>query len=460
MADAGPETLTTFERYERERQRRILSVLAPAGTILTGITAFVAVIALAIGIFNQNNKQSATTSINILVTLMLCGAFFMAWRWLQRDQLQLATLTTGGAASLGILATVIVAAWGGITSLSLIQIVSLSTITVLIGMLAGIREIVAAAIIVTITTISLLIKPYIGDSAALATSTVPLMIVVASTYQWAVAACMIALSRNNQLTLQSLALAYEQAKQLDDLKDQFITHVNHELRTPIMTVHSTVAFLHEALPTLPQPVTMQTLERATRSSQRLLTLLSSLLEVRRIDETAPVARDPINVRSVFDAALSLIEPQGGQAAEREIFVAIAPTLMVLGDTMRLQQILTNLLSNAVKYSPANAPIEVTAQSFQSRDGQSDLVRIAVRDHGPGIAPREAALLFNRFARLPRDLASNVPGTGLGLYLCRVYAQSMGGTIWIESSGRPGEGSTFVVQLPAVPQVLPTPVGQA
>ena len=74
----------------------------------------------------------------------------------------------------------------------------------------------------------------------------------------------------------------------------------------------------------------------------------------------------------------------------------------------------------------------------------------MRDYGLGIPPEQAPLLFKRFVRLPRDLASPVVGSGLGLYLCRVMTESMGGPIWVESSGVEGEGSTFFVRLPLAP----------
>src|SRR6185312_5162584 len=80
------------------------------------------------------------------------------------------------------------------------------------------------------------------------------------------------------------------------------------------------------------------------------------------------------------------------------------------------------------------------------------VEIAVRDHGLGIPVEQIPLLFNRFMRLPRDLASKVPGTGLGLYLCRVMTEAMGGRIWVESAGNEGEGSTFYIELPLPPSV--------
>jgi len=82
-----------------------------------------------------------------------------------------------------------------------------------------------------------------------------------------------------------------------------------------------------------------------------------------------------------------------------------------------------------------------------------MVEIVVRDHGQGIPPDQIPLLFNRFVRLPRDLASKIPGTGTGLGLYRVLAESMGGRIWVESAGAEGEGSAFHVLLP-VPSPQP------
>jgi signal transduction histidine kinase len=79
-----------------------------------------------------------------------------------------------------------------------------------------------------------------------------------------------------------------------------------------------------------------------------------------------------------------------------------------------------------------------------------MIQVTIRDYGQGIPPDQAPLLFNRFVRLPRDLASSISGNGLGLYLCRLYVEAMGGRIWLTSSGQPGDGSAFQVLLPAAP----------
>jgi signal transduction histidine kinase len=164
------------------------------------------------------------------------------------------------------------------------------------------------------------------------------------------------------------------------------------------------------------------------------------------------------VRAALDGALALIDPRVSEGVVRDLRIQIPEGLTAWGDRARTQQILTNLLSNALKYSPAETPLEVTARLVQApgalqRFGRRraeparDQVEIVVRDYGQGIPPDQAPLLFNRFVRLPRDLASNVAGTGLGLYLCRVFAEGMGGTITAESSGIAGEGTAFVLRLP-------------
>jgi signal transduction histidine kinase len=157
---------------------------------------------------------------------------------------------------------------------------------------------------------------------------------------------------------------------------------------------------------------------------------------------------------------------------RDLHLTIPPDLMIWGDPVRLQQILINLLSNAVKYSQPGTSIEVSgkvvvasgsagASPRRERSPRAAepraFVEISVRDHGHGIPPEQIPLLFNRFARLPRDLASPVGGSGLGLYLCRIFAEGMGGTIQVESTGLPGEGCEFLLRLPRPREASPEPV---
>jgi signal transduction histidine kinase len=122
----------------------------------------------------------------------------------------------------------------------------------------------------------------------------------------------------------------------------------------------------------------------------------------------------------------------------------------------VRQVLINLISNALKYSEPGAPIDITAQESprtlvtrgrRQDTGERRYVRLSVRDRGLGVPPEFIPQLFQRFVRLPRDIAGPVRGTGVGLYLCRTYVEAMGGEIGVESSGVPGNGSTFNFTLP-------------
>jgi signal transduction histidine kinase len=258
-------------------------------------------------------------------------------------------------------------------------------------------------------------------------------------------------------------IATERAEQLDALKDEFITSVNHELRTPLMTMKSYLALLTDPGVQAPEEKRRDMLTRANRSCENLVYLVQGILDTRRIDqEASQFTPAPINVLAATQTALTLIDPREADPASRQIALNMPNHLTVWGEQVRVQQILTNLITNAIKYSPAGTPVSVQARTVSERahrlladkSGARQMVEITVQDWGLGIPFEQQGLLFRRFVRLPRDIASTVRGTGLGLYLCRVFAEAMGGSIWIESSGLSGEGSTFYVRLPAQPNALP------
>ncbi len=138
--------------------------------------------------------------------------------------------------------------------------------------------------------------------------------------------------------------------------------------------------------------------------------------------------------------------------------------MVWADEGRVRQVLVNLIANALKYSAPGTPITLSASTLEDQQGHRSLrsvtarprsqravaahmVCVSIRDMGLGVPPRDASKLFNRFVRLERDISGPVRGTGVGLYLCRVLIEAMGGRIWVESTGVPGEGATFSFTLP-------------
>ncbi|MGO8947133.1 MAG: sensor histidine kinase [Ktedonobacterales bacterium] len=461
-------TLSQAERarylaYDERRRQTLLRVMAPAGVGLAGLAWLVASITLVV-----MPHQNASVWVNDAITLVMTVLFIGAWRALSQGLLTVASALVVGAGGTGVLATVAIAGFSqGLTPLTLIQMASLTIVVVLVGMLGNLVTILGATALLSSVTLSLLLwAPRPPGLAGTIQAQLPLLASVSITYQWGVAALVVAIWLSYRQTLSALGAAYDRAQQLDSLKAQFITHINHELRTPIMTLQGYVEYLLLGLASLPADEFEAALQGASRSADTLVALLNNILDIRRIETNQTSEPEPVRVREALDAALTLIDPRLGGESVRDLHLTIPDDLIIWGDPVGLQQILINLLSNAVKYSPPGSPIEVsgkivavaTAAPRRSlrREWPLSAVEsrpvgeIAVRDYGHGIPPDQIPLLFNRFARLPRDLASPVSGSGLGLYLCRVFAEAMGGTIRVESTGVEGEGSTFRLRLPLPP----------
>jgi signal transduction histidine kinase len=215
------------------------------------------------------------------------------------------------------------------------------------------------------------------------------------------------------------------------------------------------------------------LQRALSSGDAVLRLLHSVLDAGALEGKTPrveptsVLLAPLmrSILETFDPSeIGAIAPPAGEYEARAVTMHVPDGLVVWADEGRLRQILINLIANALKYSASGTPIEITASERAAGRGRADhgrghgipqedagsraQVQVSVRDHGLGVPPRDIAKLFNRFVRLERDIAGSVRGTGVGLYMCRVLVEAMGGHIWVESGGVPGEGSSFCFVLPA------------
>ncbi len=155
--------------------------------------------------------------------------------------------------------------------------------------------------------------------------------------------------------------------------------------------------------------------------------------------------------------LDILEPNIVRQG-RNIEVSIDDTLHVRGDESRLRQVLLNILGNALKYTPVKTNIAVRAECIETHvahvhlpssptSQNTSVVLLSISDQGDGIASEDQERLFTKFVRLPNAIKSMQRGSGLGLYLCRQLVEAMGGAIWVESTGMPGEGTTFFIALP-------------
>jgi signal transduction histidine kinase len=152
----------------------------------------------------------------------------------------------------------------------------------------------------------------------------------------------------------------------------------------------------------------------------------------------PVRSSVFSLRHEIHTALAHCDSHLLQ--QHPVELDIADSLQVCADPRYVRQVMRNLLTNACKYTPAGTPITISAADHPQ--GQDGLVCVSVRDQGPGIPPEQQERVFERFARLPGAAASAQPGSGLGLAICKQLVEAMGGTIWVESTGRDGEGACF------------------
>jgi signal transduction histidine kinase len=234
-------------------------------------------------------------------------------------------------------------------------------------------------------------------------------------------------------------LAYEYQCTLNELKDQFLLNVSHELRTPLMVLGSSLELLKEYLE--PTEAQAEILTLATANHEELASLVNRVLDAVTVTgELLKVQSEAVPVHQIVQEVLTHLNPRDREAYT--FHVEVPSQVTVWADPQYLRQVLRNLIENVVKYVPKQTEIRIeTAQPTPSSP-----VCLTVQDAGPGIPAEELPYLFGRFVRLRRDLAGVTRGTGLGLYICKQLVEAMGGHIWVESSGHPGEGSRFCVAL--------------
>jgi len=227
-------------------------------------------------------------------------------------------------------------------------------------------------------------------------------------------------------------------KKVEEVKDEFIGLVSHELRSPLTVVIGAVnTALSEGSRLSPEEM-RQLLQDAAWEADSLSHLLENLLELSRAEAGRLVLHaEPMGVEHVVQ---NVVEKISRRASGHRFLIDFPRGLRpVPVDPLRLERILHNLLENAVNYSPQGSEIRV----FAKRDKERLVIGIA--DQGIGISLADQAKLFGAFQRLEQPGLEGVKGAGLGLLVCRRLVDAHGGRIWVESE--PGRGSTFYFTLP-------------
>ena len=256
---------------------------------------------------------------------------------------------------------------------------------------------------------------------------------------------------NRALRLVGTYVDISKRKEMDRMKSEFISTVNHELRTPITAMIGALGLLrHGAVGPLPDKAATF-LDMAYQNGERLSALVNDILTLEDMNAgRTPLQIKPVELASFLEHAISV---NAGLAKKKDMRVVLEPasaSLRVHADADRLLQVVTNLLSNAVKFSPAGEKVTLTTEA------KGAVARVSVIDNGSGIPVEFRQRLFERFAQADGSNTRSQGGTGLGLAVCKTLIEGMGGQIGYASDV--GKGATFYFDLPLAgdaPQAVAT-----
>lgn len=239
-----------------------------------------------------------------------------------------------------------------------------------------------------------------------------------------------------------LRRAYDELKELDKKKTEFLSTVSHELRTPLTSVKSCIENLLSGMYGFLNEKQQSRLDIALSGAREESRLIENLLDLARIQEG----------KSVLDLAqgdiCKIIRDVAGvfryDASQKDITITEElpndEKIEILIDAGKVKQVITNLVSNALKFTPEEGIITIRARNLDTH------VEIQVKDTGIGIPEEEFQKIFDRFYQVDSSLTRKVGGTGIGLNIAKEYVEMHGGRIWVESS-KVGEGTIFTFTLP-------------
>ena len=235
--------------------------------------------------------------------------------------------------------------------------------------------------------------------------------------------------------------AREQAEAANRTKDEFLGLLSHELRTPLNAILGWTRMLNT---TNMDPATIATaLETIDRNAKLQSRLIDDMLDVSRImSGKLRLDAQPVDFASAINAAIDSLRPAADAKAIRTLVVLDFGSGTVLGDPVRLQQIVWNLLSNAIKFTPKGGTVRVSLERINSH------YELNVRDTGAGIDPAFLPYVFDRFRQADSSTTKNFGGLGLGLAIVRQLVELHGGTVQAHN-GSDGVGAVFTVRLPVM-----------
>jgi two-component system OmpR family sensor kinase len=242
----------------------------------------------------------------------------------------------------------------------------------------------------------------------------------------------------------------EQARASEERMRRFIADASHELRTPLTSIRGFAELYRQGAVTSPEEVA-RLMQRIESEGGRMGVLVEDLLQLARLDQQRPLSITPVDLAevagdSVHDARV--LQPDRPISLQLDDSLTEVP--VVLGDEARLRQVVGNLVTNALVHTPVTARVTVALGEDTSDGGDRVVLRVA--DEGPGMAPEDAARVFERFYRADASRSRVAGGTGLGLSIVASLVAAHGGDVSLDTA--PGQGATFTVRLPRSGPELP------
>jgi two-component system sensor histidine kinase/response regulator len=230
--------------------------------------------------------------------------------------------------------------------------------------------------------------------------------------------------------------------ELNEIKDQLLRTVSHDLKNPLHVIMGYASLLMDGGYVSSAEDVGNMSKAIYNSAERMYTLVTNLLELSQIEDGAGLQIMPLSLTQLCTDMMPEFEVTA-QAKKQTLKVNMPETeIIVNADMMRLGQVLSNLVSNAIKYTPVHGNVSLTLQP----EGQ--MVNVCVQDDGLGIPPDDIPQLFHKFFRVNTSEHRTVEGTGLGLSIVKAIIEQHHGKIWVESELN--KGSKFTFSLPIIP----------
>lgn len=245
----------------------------------------------------------------------------------------------------------------------------------------------------------------------------------------------------NHFRFFEYAILFRKLKEVDKMKDDFISVASHELKTPMAAIKGYISMMFEGVAGKFDQKAKTHLEKISSNVQRLDLLVTELLDVSRLEQgRMQFDLQPYDISKITQQTISALKDQADSKSLKLEEIRPQPLPQAFIDPDRLRQVFDNLIGNAIKYT-AKGGVTI---SYKIENGN---ILTIIKDTGIGMSPEDRKHLFEQFYRIKNEKTADIPGTGLGLWIAREIVRRMNGEIYVDSMEN--VGSQFIVSIPFI-----------